>query len=83
MGLLRPQLHGNADFIVERLNEWLPGIDRAALLAWPAHARTACRFGSESGSGFVRREHIEGGRPRLCVRRSAHDLAPGGLQEML
>jgi len=34
MGLLQPQFHGNADSIVEKLNEWLSGKDRAALRIW-------------------------------------------------
>jgi len=57
MGLLRPQLRDIADFIVDKLDEGLPGIERAALLAWPAHSRTVCRFGSESGLGFVIQTH--------------------------
>ena len=41
MGLLRPQFHGNADFIVEKLNEWLPGNARGCTSGYgPAHTRT-------------------------------------------
>jgi len=82
MGLLRPQLCGYAGFIVDKLDEGLPGIDRAALLAWAAHTRTVCRFGSECGLGFVIQTHWTWAHPNWNGRAPV-TWRLGGLQEIL